>query len=77
MLATKVTAKVTADERLLYTPSQCAEVLSMSRSSLYRLFAQGDIKGISVGPRRIRRITRTEILRYIATREAEAEAGQK
>jgi excisionase family DNA binding protein len=74
MLATAVSA---AEPRLLYTPSQCAELLNMSRSSLYRLFAQGDLRPISVGPRHIRRITRTEVERFLAARQAEADAGQK
>ncbi|BCM68490.1 MULTISPECIES: helix-turn-helix domain-containing protein [Streptomyces] len=51
-------------DRLLYTPEQAAEALSIGRSTLYELMADGVVKYIKLG--RCRRIRRADLEAYVA-----------
>ncbi|WTO35919.1 helix-turn-helix domain-containing protein [Streptomyces achromogenes] len=51
-------------DRLLYTPEQAAEALSIGRSTLYELMAKGVVKYIKLG--RCRRIRRADLETYVA-----------
>lgn len=57
---------------LLKVPDAC-RVMGISTSTLYRLMAEGEIRGIHIGPRQ-RRIPVSEISDYI-TRKLAAEAA--
>ncbi|MDX1880079.1 helix-turn-helix domain-containing protein [Mycolicibacterium sp. 141076] len=50
--------------RALLTVDQTAEVLQVSRASLYRLFASGALRYVQVGAHR--RVSAAEIERFIA-----------
>lgn len=50
-------------EKLMYTPQQAAELLSLGKSTIHKLIASGDIPTVRVG--RARRITRTALLDFI------------
>lgn len=49
--------------KLLYTPVEAAELLSISRSRLYELMAAGKIGSVKLGS--LRRITHDELVAYI------------
>ncbi|MFF7371952.1 helix-turn-helix domain-containing protein [Streptomyces tricolor] len=51
-------------DRLLYTPEEAAEALSIGRSTLYELMAEGVVKYIKLG--RCRRIRRADLETYVA-----------
>lgn len=50
--------------RLLYTPTEAAEVLSVGRSTIYELMATGELTFVQV--RRARKIRRTDLERFVA-----------
>nr|EIF90669.1 DNA binding domain-containing protein [Streptomyces tsukubensis NRRL18488] len=50
-------------DRLLYKPEDAADVLSIGRSTLYELMAEGIVKYIKVG--RIRRIRRRDLEEFV------------
>lgn len=49
--------------RFLYTIEQCEELLSLSRSQLYRLVDQGDLQTVKIG--KSRRITYTQLDAFV------------
>lgn len=59
------------DTKLLLSPADAAQVMSISRSLLYELLDSGDISSIKV--RRARRIPVESVRQYIAERQAEAQ----
>jgi len=52
--------------RLAYSPSEGAQVLSISRSKIYELIAVGDLKVIKLGSRTL--ILHSELVRFLASR---------
>jgi excisionase family DNA binding protein len=52
--------------RLAYSPSEGAQVLSISRSKIYELIAAGDLKIIKLGSRTL--ILHSELVRFLASR---------
>jgi excisionase family DNA binding protein len=58
--------------RLLLTPEQAAEVLSIGRTRLYQLVATGQLPSVKLGASR--RITRQSLERYVASLEQPAQA---
>lgn len=57
-------------EKLLLTISEAAELLSLSRATLYRALARGDVRAVHVG--RSVRISRTELERFVRVLEEAA-----
>jgi excisionase family DNA binding protein len=51
------------DQRLLYKVTEAAKLLSLSRSEVYKLLAQGTLKSVRVG--RARRIPAAELHRFV------------
>ena len=51
------------DAPLLYTPTEAAKLLSIGRSSLYELMADGTIPSVKIGSSR--RIRRTDLEAYV------------
>lgn len=51
-------------DKLLYTPREAAELLGISRSSLYVLLARGDVDSVYIGASR--RITATALDVFVA-----------
>ena len=60
------------NEVAMYTPRQVAEVLMISRSSVYDLVGQGVIPSVKIG--RCRRIPRGPFHRYIEKLTADTES---
>jgi excisionase family DNA binding protein len=60
-------------EQLLFTIDETAEVLCISRATVYRLLKSGELVGVRVG--RLRRVTRQALDRY--TSELERNARQE
>lgn len=58
---------------LLIDSEGAADLLGCSRSTIYKLLASGDLRGIKVG--RSRRFTRAELEAYVSRLEASAAAG--
>ncbi|MDT0380288.1 helix-turn-helix domain-containing protein [Streptomyces sp. DSM 42041] len=58
------TALTTPAERLLYKPADAAEVLSVGRSTVYELVAEGVLKSTKV--RGSMRIRRSDLEHYVA-----------
>lgn len=58
--------------QLLLDADKSAYLLGISRTELYREQARGNIVGLKIG--RLRRWSRSELERYAAWRQAEAEA---
>ena len=52
-------------EKLLLTPEEAAELLSLSRSTLYRLMARGEMPSHKVG--RARRVPRARLEEFVAS----------
>lgn len=50
--------------RLVYRVEEAAQILALSRSTIYELLASGELKGIKIG--RSSRITASELDRYVA-----------
>ena len=50
--------------RLLYRVEEAAEILALSRSTIYELLASGELKGIKIG--RACRIAASELDRFVA-----------
>ena len=48
---------------LLLNPEEAAEILGMSRSTIYKLITAGEIQSVKIG--RSRRIPRQEIERFV------------
>ena len=59
--------------QLLYDADRAAAILAISRTELYREQARGRITGLKIG--KARRWARSELERYVAARQAEAEAA--
>jgi excisionase family DNA binding protein len=60
------------DERTLVTVKECARMLALGRSKVYKLLESGAIRSISIG--RARRIPRVAIFDFVAAMEnAESE----
>lgn len=55
----------------LFTITEAQEQLKLSRSTIARLLASGDLRSIKIGERS-RRITEDEFERFIRERQAEA-----
>ena len=55
----------------LMTIPQAGEALHLSKSTLARLVAKGEIRTIAIG--RSRRITESELARFVAAREADSQ----
>jgi excisionase family DNA binding protein len=65
--------KIDPSERLLYSPAEAAVVLDLSRATLYRMIAAGQLTTIHAGiTGKSLRITRASIDRWLADRLAEA-----
>lgn len=58
--------------RLMYRPEEAAEVLGISRSTVYELIREGRLDSMQVG--RSRRIPVAALDRFIAAAAADAEA---
>lgn len=52
------------DTQLLYRPEEAAEVLSLSRATVYELLSSGSLPSIKIG--RSRRITRAALESFVA-----------
>ncbi|MEU6924789.1 helix-turn-helix domain-containing protein [Streptomyces sp. NPDC046631] len=59
-MSTAIAAPV---DRLLYKPEEVAEALSLSRSTVYELMAEGALKYIKLG--RTRRIRRADLEAFV------------
>jgi excisionase family DNA binding protein len=58
------------DERLVYTVTQAAELLGISRAFAYELVARGDLPVIRLGRRRlVPKAALAELVAHAATRE--------
>jgi excisionase family DNA binding protein len=57
-------------ERLLVTPSEAAEILSISRSKFYALLAAGVIESVSIG--RSRRVPTAALLEFLEKQKVAA-----
>ncbi|WP_327235963.1 helix-turn-helix domain-containing protein [Streptomyces sp. NBC_01317] len=57
-------------DRLLYRPREAAEVLSVGRSTVYELMAQGALEYVKLG--RSRRIRRSALEGYVAALPAQS-----
>jgi excisionase family DNA binding protein len=60
-------------QELLVSPARAAQILSLSRSSLYQLLARHEIRAIHIG--RATRIPTMELNAWLARQEAEQWAG--
>ncbi|MGW4512615.1 helix-turn-helix domain-containing protein [Streptomyces sp. NPDC004393] len=60
-MSTAIAAPV---DRLLYKPEEAAEALSLGRSTVYELMAEGTLKYIKLG--RARRIRRGDLEAFVA-----------
>ncbi|MBS1701420.1 MAG: helix-turn-helix domain-containing protein [Armatimonadetes bacterium] len=49
--------------KFLYSIEECAELLSLSRSQLYRLADQGDLESVKIG--KSRRVTYTQLDAFV------------
>ena len=49
--------------KFLYTIEECADLLSLSRSQLYRLADQGDLDSVKIG--KSRRVTYTQLDAFV------------
>lgn len=56
--------RVPAKEKLAYTVSEAASLLSLSRSLMYELINAGKIETVKIG--RARRITKAQLDRFLA-----------
>ncbi len=54
-------------DKLLFTLEEAEEILSLSRSQLYRLADQGDLATVSIG--RSRRISREQLISFVESLE--------
>ncbi|SDJ02270.1 DNA binding domain-containing protein, excisionase family [Frankineae bacterium MT45] len=52
-----------ADDQLLLTPEQAAQVLHVGRTTLFALLRRGELHAVHIG--RSCRVTRAELLRYV------------
>ena len=50
-------------EKLLFSPEQVAELLSISRTRVYELMAAGDLFSVKLG--KVRRVPKASLLEYI------------
>ncbi|MGW5677566.1 excisionase family DNA-binding protein [Streptomyces sp. NPDC003860] len=57
-------------DRLLYAPDDAAEVLSIGRSLLYELMADGVVKYTKIG--RLRRIRRLDLEAFVDSLDSES-----
>lgn len=55
------------NSKLLYTIEECEELLSLSRSQLYRLVDQGDLETVKVG--KSRRVTQSQLHAFVSRLE--------
>ena len=61
-------------EKLLLTPSEAAKVLSISRSKLYELIAQGRLSTVQIDTsRRVPAQVLVEFIQHLQRKEAERE----
>jgi excisionase family DNA binding protein len=56
----------TVTEPLVYTVAEAADVLRISRRSLYGLFGSGELRSITIGARRL--VASADLHDYIVTR---------
>ncbi len=61
---------VRRDERLLYVINDAAAQLSISRHTLYRLIAAGEVKAVKIGRRTL--VPRSSLVGYVARLEVAA-----
>lgn len=57
-------------EKLLLYPAEVAELLSISKSKLYRLLARGELESVQVG--RCRRVPAKALQKYLDRLQSEA-----
>jgi excisionase family DNA binding protein len=60
-------------DKMLYTPTEAAQVLSISRSTIYLLMARGDVPSVRIGSSR--RIPVDGLRRYVTALTAKATAS--
>ncbi len=58
------------DQRLLYSPEGAAEVLSLGRSKVFELMADGQLSSVRIG--KSRRIPRGALLAYVQRLQRES-----
>lgn len=63
-----MSAVVLTNEHVAYSPNEAAEQLAIGKSLLYDLMASGEIQYVRIG--RLRRIPRSELVRYIESKQA-------
>lgn len=59
---------LTEVEHMLITPQEAAEYLSISRSTIYRLLAQGELECVQISGG-CKRIDRADLMRFIEERK--------
>lgn len=68
--ATARQAELFTDEQLLFTPEQAAGALQIGRTTLYALLKEERLHAVHIG--RSCRLTRAELLRYVARLDQES-----
>ena len=63
-------AELFTDEQLLFTPEQAAGALQIGRTTLYALLKEEQLHAVHIG--RSCRLTRAELLRYVARLDEES-----
>jgi excisionase family DNA binding protein len=71
--ATPSRAATPADGRLLVTPEQAAQLLSIGRTSVYELISRGELQSVRIG--RCRRVPVSSLVGYVRGLVERAERG--
>lgn len=69
-----VTGSEVPDAPELLKPAEVAEVLRLSRMTVYRIINAGEIDVVLVGPRRSIRVTREALDKYLAESDRDLSA---
>jgi excisionase family DNA binding protein len=59
-----IESEITMDTKLAYRPNEAAEILSVSKGTLYAMLKSGELKKVKIG--RATLISQVELDRYLA-----------